>query len=111
MLIPRGSYAQLPESEAAAEGRRPLPAGDGGRRSDRLLASLLRAERAQGRPKVRSGLSARPVRASGKEDENGRSQVVCVWGWWWALGWPSADSGGREPLGVSKASAWSMGEG
>lgn len=85
MLIPRGSYARLPESAAA---RRAGGLGWWGRgpRSARRLASLLRAERAQGRPEVRSGLSARPVRPSGKEEEIGRSQVAGVWGWLGGVG-------------------------
>lgn len=74
-------------SERSGRGGRAASARCWGPRSAGRLASLLRAERAQGRPKVRSGLSARPVRPSGKENEKETAKAfvrvcvsVCVWG-------------------------------
>lgn len=82
---PRRGQCSFLEAASAAPGEgggggRPAASarrGWGPRSAGRLAASH---REGAGRPKVRSGLSARPVRASGKEDENGTSQVVCVLG-------------------------------
>lgn len=78
----RGPCSFLEAAPSERVGRGPVASvhREWGPRSTQCLASLLRAGRAQGRPKVQSGLSARPVGTSGKESKNGKSRGVCARG-------------------------------
>lgn len=102
MPVPPGGTERLQASAAAAEGRRPLLAEDGDQPAPGLAASR---REGTGRPKVRSGLSARPVCPSGEEATREQPGRLCAFGDGGAI-W------GQENLrGASAVKAGSMGEG
>lgn len=93
MLIPRGSYARLPESAAAAKGRRPLPAGDGDRGVPGAWPRCFARRGLRADPKFGAAYPRGLSEQVEKKTRMQRARSFVCGGGGGALGWPSADSG------------------